>query len=114
VLSLELAKKLKDSGLRPEAGNVSFFWIAEVDEIMWVDPIYEPEDDDVWIPRLDQLLNEIEKRYTGSIHIWNPRDDRGKWAISLGGRFKVFFADTLEDAAGKALLWLLERESVQS
>jgi hypothetical protein len=112
VLSLELARKLKDLGLnwQPEVGDT--YWRNEADTLM----LYcgaDPAEDDVWIPRLDQLLTEIEKRYTGSIHIWNPRDDRGKWAISLGGRFKVFFADDIDNAAAQALLWLLEREAAK-
>ena len=86
MLSLDLARKLKAKGLKhkPEDGDV--YWVSEVEEMMVIAGAFEPEDEDVWVPRLDQLLAEVERqgyrwklvfdgdsyyfRFTG---VWVPR-----------------------------------------
>jgi len=67
VISLETAKKLKEAGLE---------WETETGDL-WIQPDYpeylravdydptghgDPLEKNIWIPRLDQLLTEIEKR----------------------------------------------------
>lgn len=110
MISLDLARKLKEAGLKPAHDECEQYWIAEVEEVMHVSREYAPEPDDIWIPRLDQLLKEIKKRYQGIIHIWNPEDDRGIWAVSIGGRFWLFFDENVENAVARALLALLEKK----
>lgn len=86
MLSLELAEKLSKAGLAWEQkfGDIIWDWHEEdyvvIDQGKCIDPWYA-----VWLPRLDQLLAEIEKRGYG-----------------------YFDGDSLEEAARQALLWILE------
>jgi len=70
----------------------------------------------IWLPRLDQLLAEIERRGfrwdIGNLGCFGDHD------VCIGlfdweDRTYIkgqFYADTPEDAAAQALLWLLEQE----
>jgi len=111
VISIELARELKEAGLKPVCGECESFWIAEVDEEMYINGNYSPEPDDVWLPRLDQLLTEIEKQGW----YWEIGKSTKDYYVDLMHDYlecdKVFYADTPEEAAGSALLWILRGDS---
>lgn len=124
AITLELARKLKEAGLRwePKRGDWCYLEDAGLTEPLLVTSYkskgwVNDEDDIVWLPRLSQLLAEIEKRgYRWDIgNLGGFGDNEEKVCIGLFGwdtRQYVkgqFYADTPEDAAGKALLWILER-----
>ena len=128
MLSLETAKRLKKAGLvwEPETCD-TYYWPRKFDnpvKVMHRDfDLLKKEQDTkgiVWAPRFDQLLAEIERReyawiigrterkYRGHLYygelanIQNPEDSEC---------YEQFFdADTPEQAAAEALLWILERE----
>jgi hypothetical protein len=116
MLSLELARKLKEAGLKPECADFELFWLSEVGEVMHVVG-YEPEPEDVWLPGLDRLLAEIERRgwyvaiqkldYGYEAFLYENRQEEGPWLVwdNQAGP-----ASSWEDAAGEALLWILEWE----
>ena len=114
MISLELAKELKAAGLEwvPVKGD---FWayrlvdngIGVVDST--VRPGQEPHPNNIWLPRLDQLLAEIEARgwwwwMSWSGKVWVGRKDNDKGGHELE-------TDTPEDAAAKALLWILSQDA---
>jgi len=121
MISLEKAKALKEAGLRWEPKRFDWgFWVkAELPIPQLV--IYDPDPktvntkDSIWLPRLDQLLAEIRKRgwvwilYCGNdgieveIETYNPE-------TPLHLRYKCIKADTPEDAAAEALLWIMKEE----
>jgi len=127
MISLELAGKLKSAGLEWETEQFDMYLfklgegIPEQVGCLW-DKTSEDEgffwnvrDDDrvTWLPRLDQLLTEITKRGYGyvlestahlghCISLWHPNPD-----VSC---CNVEQEDSAEDAAAKALLWILEHE----
>lgn len=85
MISLELAKKLNASGIKQK-------------DITTTDKYYS----------LSQLLAEIE----GRGYLWNLDHSTGRYLCQIGKWKweKCIWADTPEDAAGAALLWILERE----
>jgi len=130
-VSLELARKLKEAGLRWEPKICDLYYSPDAPNGWENIPIrvlhenYEllkqeqKEKGILWAPRLDQLLAEIEaQRYQWSLHY-----------IADFNRYHVFlkilknnlpmedflridydvYADTPEDTTGQALLWILER-----
>lgn len=115
MISIDLAKKLKEAGLKPECPDFELFWLAEVGEIMYAGAGYEPEPEDVWLPGLDGLLGEIERRgcwwhlYPCKLSVTG----KSTYACELAYGYNTYFVykgDTPEDATGYALLWILERE----
>ena len=69
LISIEKAKALKDAGLRwvAKGGDCYFYANGEFtgDFIIKSDPgepVVRQMDCQIWLPRLDQLLTEIEKR----------------------------------------------------
>lgn len=78
--------------------------------------------DAVFAPRLEQLLSEIEKRgykvRIGNTNPWEIAEGYEKYTCSLlqegtNKRFVIVFEagdNMIEEAAAKALLWILERE----
>lgn len=131
MLSLELARKLKDVGLvwEPETGdgfrNVfmetdHFITYRNIDRFKSITHIqeYAEKNDFVWLPSLSQLLAEIEGQQFSFAVFAGPFKD-GKYQIEIckrsdkyidldvGGKFP---GDTPEDAAASALIWILERE----
>lgn len=118
MISLETAKKLKEVGLEwePKLFDVyAFTYLTNPPLVscLWDETSLQEakhpinRDRTVWLPRLDQLLAEIEWR--GYWWVLN----RGKIIVGKGGidgERETFYADTSEDAAGKALGWILERE----
>ncbi len=142
MISLETAKALRDAGLLWEPKKGDWFQFGERKNVVYHGPVSvgnNPETatyyDDVcpaiarnrrdlcvWLPRLDQLLGEIEER-----NFWAGvfPDRPGLWECVLykmhvilneltevfpGAEFK---APTPEEAAGRALLWVLERSVIE-
>ena len=115
MISIDLAKKLKDAGLKPVCTDLELFWLAEVGEVMYAGAGYEPEPEDVWLPRLDRLLAEIERRGWEWVFYLDNGKFR-KYTLSIDNedecRYKKFISKSPkpENAVGAALLWILERE----
>ena len=102
MLSLDLARKLKAKGLKhkPEDGDV--YWVSEVEEMMVIAGAFEPEDEDVWMPRLDQLLVEVERRGYRWEFVFNG--DSYRFEVKYEGEWR----DNIpENAVAEALSWLL-------
>jgi hypothetical protein len=131
VISLELAKRLKDAGLRwePKIGDCA---IGPFDgdlihkdllgEIWELSPKERDEFDEksTWLPNLSQLLGEIEGRgweyEQGVLYVLGGPMMPGKhkhgywceiWSIKDQSITCREPADTPEEAAGRALLWVL-------
>lgn len=100
TVSVDYAKKLKAAGLehvyRDENNNDMFIDIGE--------------ERNLWLPTLSDLLREIEARGVG--YIFGCTRGRLKHWIALLppnlADHKIYYADTPEDAAAEALLWILE------
>jgi len=129
MISLEKAKALKEAGLRWEPKRFDLF--TDGTKTWEVLEVYTGEGDIRWIrgiggwvtygknftflPRLDQLLGEIEKRgweyacyskWEGKYNIEVYKTDRPH---NIFIRHKTD-ADTPEDAAAEALLWIMKEE----
>jgi len=121
MLNLELARKLKEVGLKWEPKFGDHYIIPAVfeeglHEVMDTKQVMsyhknpkeweESINDFVFAPRLDQLLAEIEKRgyFMDLLGPYNT----GEWRIILGGSVSDphFYADTPEEAAAAALIWI--------
>lgn len=123
VISSETARKLKEAGLRwePQIGDW-YYHANKCGEILSPQPFLVDSRvlkyrkiglSDVFAPRLDQLLAEIEKRgtYWALYHIGPPPAEYGLQLMNYPtGMTKSFWADTPDEAAAQALLWILERE----
>lgn len=117
MLSLELAKKLKEAGLCQTLKYGDLFYHGRENDkcifgvTVFDDSIFPPRRT-IRAPRLDQLLAEIERRgYELQLHI--PCPSLALFS-SNGFLLETFAAETPEDAAGQALLWILEREKEAS
>ena len=113
MISLEKAKLLKEKlGWLPDIGDL--YWREECNS----DMIYcgaDPDEDDVWLPRLDQLLAEIKKRgWAWTLHCDNDGSEieieTYNPEIAPHLQYKCIEADTPEDAAAGALLYLISIE----
>jgi len=122
VISLEKAKALKEAGLKPLYGHLmseavnNYTYHGEL--------LYQHEDGGrVYHGRheikeyypLDYLLAEIERwRYAWSLKLLNRPQYRvilyPKGLAPGGNGSSIFTADTPEDAAADALLWILKQE----
>jgi len=112
VISQKTAEKLKAAGLKHL--------------ITIGDGVYrEIGKEDVWLPRLDELMAEIEGRgYVFTIASANTPEGNHMAETIKTSKFideenkiylfsltkKEHYAHTPEDAAGQALLWVLEQE----
>lgn len=111
MISLELAQALKKAGLQHKPEDPDEYWVGEVEMVMVVDSAFSPEENDVWMPRLDQLLAEIERR---GWDWWVIKDgpDGGKWfrcRLNRDGEIpEICTGNTTEEAVGRSLLWLLQ------
>ena len=128
LISLELAKRLKEAGLtwEPQIGDM-FYWHNgkdwEIDALTSEDVngrLDETRDfieEGFWIlaPRLDQLLGEIEKQ--GFIWVLDVSATNGNKVIGYAMNIATsldwedeeeFRSDSPEEAAASALLWILE------
>ena len=115
MIKLETAVALRDAGLVPdlECGDKLY---GVKGELFLLHPYNIDEDEDIFAPRIDQLLAEIEGRgwkyYAGCnstaegkyvINIW--RKDSNNYRNPIEGH--KFYADSPEEAAATALLWIL-------
>ncbi len=117
TVSLEMARKLKEAGLEWDweigdwycvydvvTGNVVKVYLADENFSLGN---YLPEHfTRVWLPTLSDLLEWLEGRgygwelyHTGAIKIFQP------------GLIEWFNGKSIEDAAAKAVLWVLEQEA---
>jgi len=116
MISLSLAQKLKNAGLRWEPKMGDFFTTPGTNLIQCaITPIRNVEyatSKIVWLPRLDQLLAEIEKRG----YEWSLHSSTSTYDIELynsGDMYSCLIKsdDKPEDVAGQALLWILKQET---
>lgn len=121
MISIELARKLKEAGLRWVPGLGDMF-VADYDnglgptllKVVHSDDFGFADDALIFLPRLDQLLAEIEKRgygweiWTTSIGLYSAWIDYGNYVVH-----EIRGNETPEDAAARALLWILEKERVE-
>jgi hypothetical protein len=129
MISLELAQKLKAAGLKWEPKKHDFCGqkgfpcriyseLSEIEIKFYMDEFY-------WLPSLSQLLAEIEARGYTEISLATINQCKKGWVFELlkqgllpskiiGSyyypQFPTFKANTPEEAAGQALLWILEQE----
>lgn len=124
MLILETAKKLKAAGLKWEPQRGDWYYnhhgyvsgtTTTLDLLNEVTVLIQSISRDYanrtvhFAPRLDQLLAEIERRgYTWSLEL----TDEGKYVINIfkgaqGVCCKI--ADSPEEAAAEALLWICDR-----
>lgn len=125
MISLELAKKLKEAGLEwePQIGDMFYFktfkdWgidaINSEDVNNNLDETRDFIEEGFWIlaPRLDQLLAEIERRG----YWWSIENGLAEYLCFFvkqdGKKFikQSFWANSPEEATAQALLWILESE----
>lgn len=125
MLSLDMAKRLKEAGLVWEPQEHDWYTLIDAPwleghaislrdvnvegAIRWAN-----DERVIWLPRLDQLLNEIERReYRYMLHGLS----NGKYCVQLCARNILndliwgdgFYADTPGDAAAQAVEWILQR-----
>ena len=130
MLSLELTRKLSAAGLLwiPQDGDQYYYrggisvWSDQCDyEFALESEIEQRNKSAVWIPPLSQLLAEIEARgyeweagvsYTEGGPMMPGRQKSGYWCEVWKGGKRIAYGrrDTPEEAAGLALLWILEQE----
>lgn len=126
LISLTLAEKLKNTGLRWEqkpldqfyrpilgGGHIVSYRLLHLFDAIDSNTIEIPKEA-TWLPRLDQLLAEIEQRgYSYNVYDNYPISE---YRIRLYDREtdryhdRIWKAGTPQDAAAKALLWILEEE----
>ncbi len=112
MISFEKAQALKEAGLTRKAQNGDYFHIGahQHNPTLCVKGYYVPHDNDIWIPRLDQLLKKIEElgylwvlsRYSVIIAL---RVDVETEDADLN---EMRFEGEPEDAVADALLWILK------
>jgi hypothetical protein len=120
MITLELARKLKEAGLVWEPKKNDTYWNADSKKVttVWrpwrmINPWYY-----VWLPSLSQLLAEIEGR-GHCIFLSGPYFKQKEWRCKLedeNGPVDYKYSDFVgpngpEEAAGLALLWVLENEN---
>jgi hypothetical protein len=128
VISLEKAKKLKEAGLKWEPKTGDWFYrkdgvIGIVIDVSGGDwwAVFPPDGKEyaysiaIFLPRLDQLLGEIEKQ--GFIWVLDVSATNGNKVIGYAMNIATsldwedeeeFRSDSPEEAAASALLWILE------
>lgn len=129
MISQELAEKLKNAGLVWEPKEGDLFAHIYNSTIYHFSPgaftfaIEMYPDEYIWLPRLDQLLAEIErlgyewatKKKNLNIQLIVPSWEGEVYACEVwkkdGDYFKEYIENTPEEAAGQALLWILKQEA---
>jgi hypothetical protein len=129
MLELKTAVALKNAGLKwePQLGDYfnTFECLNNGNDApgLWDEEIqtaYETPGADIenmqkgslWLPRLDQLLAEVEKQgYVWDISL-NPAQDEkyACWIVNKDGH-NCLWGNIPEEAAAQALLWILEQEA---
>jgi len=117
MLRLELAIKLHDAGLKwvPNLGDwYEVIWEGEGGgSEIWNtcdrDPDFNNLDEsNIWYPRLDNLLKEIESRG----YLWRLekpiKENKYIYELMFKGMNKLFFGDNPIEVTAQALLWILE------
>lgn len=129
MISLEIARKLKEAGLEWEPQEGDLVYHSEAEESFNItagdmeDFVQATRIDKeyaysiaIFLPRLDQLLAEIEK--LGYHDFYLSRAEEG-WHIclwlpgneNLHPDLETDYYDTPTDAAASALLWIYERRA---
>lgn len=124
MISLDLGRRLKEAGLewepklgdkygfKTDRGQLEFLICSKRDIVKIseykVFKIY-------WLPRLDELLAEIERRgYRWHLYPYTlPINNKTTYACEVmygDNTFFVYTGDSPEDAVGFALIRILERE----
>jgi hypothetical protein len=119
MISLEMAKKLKDAGLLwdPQDGDWSHDPYRNQKIIMHNPSPLNDFDMYTWFPRLDQLLTEIELREYGYRLIGHTNDNgeenNGLYLDKWNGKLWKYIIDFQskydDEATVAALLWVLEQ-----
>lgn len=111
MISLELARKLKEAGLEWEPQRGDWYYFGDDGELHLLRVATpRPVPEVVYFaPRLDQLLAEI--RELG--YKWFVETDTERYFIRVieikkPNNFHVIFSDSPTDAAASALLWIYE------
>jgi hypothetical protein len=125
IISLELAKKLKDAGLTWEPQYGDFYYMRFGDGTLNTGEVEVfkkgfdctpfPEED-IFAPRLDQLLAEIEK-YGINWELFKTWEGSYCCELYVGSKNynELVYTEAyenMEKTAGQALLWILERGKV--
>lgn len=131
MISLETARKLKEAGLKwePQEGDLCYDTQNErITSITEEDGEFYQKIKDtqanelvyfrkntIWIPRLDQLLAEIEWYFNWNIGSGEFWPDKPKYCMGLFGEDGQyvkgqFYANSPDEAAAQALIWILEQE----
>lgn len=117
MISLETAQKIRDAGLKWELqlGDIFSYGDPELFSIHRngkerLEPPKHLLVDAIHLPRLDQLLAEIEKR--GWTWEAESQEDNGHYSVRVrqGNIFNRTWADTPEEAAAQALIWILIKQ----
>lgn len=137
MLSLETARKLKETGLRwePQIGDWFYYLYpyhsnytlriftahtCTITQKEFEKLLNDIKENGIWCPRLEQLLAEITKRLPKEaiIGLEYPNwQEEKKWeivGIGMDSKFPshehIFADDTPDEAAAQALLWILKVE----
>lgn len=118
-VDIELAKKLKKAGLKWEPKQGDWFALKRSGAVGIVhlaeDWSSSNLDGYIWLPRLDQLLTEIRQRgWAWILYADNDGIEIKTYnnAVPAHLRHRFIDADNPINAAGEALLWILEQEKV--
>lgn len=112
MISLELAKKLKEAGLEWEPQRGDWYYFGDDGELHLLRVATpRPVPEVVYFaPRLDQLLAEIEGRgYGWKLEKFHAYNLRRMQIYKINDLLGCFEADSPEEAAAEALLWIYER-----
>lgn len=115
MLSLETAKSLKEAGLKwePKMGDL---FVADYQNGLGPTPVDvvktnnfgDPGPEHIWLPHLDQMLAEMEKRG------YNWILEKTKFGLYLcsvqGPLYSIHQYNCPEEAAAQALLWILKAD----
>ena len=126
MLSLELVKRLKELGLEWEPQRGDWYYnhhgyvsgtTTTLDLLNEVTVLIQSIARDYanrtvcFVPRLDQLLAEIEGRgYGWKLEKFHAYNLRRMQIYKINDLLGCFEADSPEEAAAKALIWILEQE----
>ena len=126
MLSLETSQKLNDAGLFTKIHKGDAYYRFDGKLTLYLDWTTAPISPSWLCPRLDQILSEIEARgYSYTLERHGSKDDVRyslllmEWdekvaEIDFGNGWSPlidFYANTPEEAAAAALLWILERDA---
>ena len=131
MLSLSKARELRSAGLKWESKEGDWYGLIDCATGEAEGPYFAGEKRfgyfcnviPVWVPRLDQLLAEIEARGYTELSLSTINKSKKGYVFELLGQgllpskvvgsyyyaqYPTFKADTPEDTAADALLWILQ------